>query len=287
MSKKKITMLDGAMGTTLWEHTTNRDPVWKYNIENPEVVKQVVKEFADAGAEIITSNSFAANRPNVEANSNYSVEEVVSAAIRLEKEALAGTDKKVALDLGPLSAILEPFGDLSVDDCRKYYEEMISAGMQEHPDLIYLMTFMDLEMMKIAVSVAKQYQVPVFASMTFGEFGATLMGNTVDDIVAALEPMGVDALGMNCSLGPDKAFGIVKQYREKTSLPVLFKPNAGVPILSSDGKEEKKPYSPEEFANDLVPAFEYADMVGGCCGTNATYLTAVRKAVEKWEADDE
>lgn len=282
MTKKKITLLDGAAGTTLWEHTNDHDPVWKYNIEKPEVVKQVAREFADVGAEIILTNSFAANRPNVEKESNYTVEQLVSTSVRLTKEALAGTDKKVALAIGPLSSMLEPFGDLSADDCRKIFEEMVSAGMQEHPDLVYFMTFMDLEMMKIAVSVAKQYQVPVFSSMTFTEFGSTLMGNNVDDIVGQLEPMGIDAVGMNCSLGPDKALPIIKEYHKKTSLPTLFKPNAGTPILSSGGKEDR-PYTPEVFAADFVPAFEYADMVGGCCGTNATYLKAVKAELDKWE----
>lgn len=286
MAKKKITLLDGAAGTTLWEHTNDHDPVWKYNIEKPEVVKTVAREFADVGAEIILTNSFAANRPNVEKGSNYTVEQLVSTSVRLTKEALAGTGKKAALAIGPLSAMLEPFGDLSVEDCRRYFEEMVSAGMQEHPDLIYFMTFMDLEMMKIAVSVAKQYQVPVFASMTFTEFGATLMGNTPADIVAELEPMGIDAVGMNCSLGPDQALPVVKQYHEATTLPVLFKPNAGKPILSGDDGAEKKAYTPEVFAADFVPAFEYADMVGGCCGTNATYLKAVKDQLDKWESEN-
>ena len=283
MSKKHITLLDGAVGTTLWEHTNDHDPVWKYNIEKPDVVKQVAKEFADAGSEIVLTNSFAANRPNVTASSSYSVEQVVSESVRLTKQVLQGTGKQTALAIGPLSAMLEPFGDLSAADCRKIFEEMISAGMQEHPDIIYIMTFMDLEMMKIAADVALQYHVPVFSSMTFSEFGATLMGNTVDDIVAALEPMGVSAIGMNCSLGPDKALPIVQQFHEKTSLPVLFKPNAGTPILSADGGEEKKPYSPEEFAKDFIPAFEYADMVGGCCGTNVAYLSAMRDALRQWQ----
>ena len=123
--KKKITLLDGAVGTTLWEHTNDHDPVWKYNIEKPDVVKQVAREFADVGAEIILTNSFAANHPNVSSQSSYSVEEIVSTSVRLTREALAGTDKRIALAIGPLSAMLEPFGDLSTDDCRKIFEEMI------------------------------------------------------------------------------------------------------------------------------------------------------------------
>lgn len=281
MAKNKIHLLDGAAGTTMWEHTDDRNPVWRYNIEHPEIPTLVAREFAEVGATIVTTNTFSANRPAVERSSDYTVEEVVSNGVRITKNALKGSNAKVALACGPLTAMLEPFGDLTHDECRKIYEQMISAGMSEHPDLIYLMTFMDLDMMQIATAVAKQYQVPVFCSMTFTEFGATLMGNTVEQIVAALEPMGIDAIGLNCSLGPDKALPIIKQFRETTSLPTLFKPNAGTPI--SNGQEEKRSCTPEEFARGFVPAFQYSDYVGGCCGTNATYLTAIKKELEKYE----
>lgn len=280
MAKRNIQLLDGAAGTTMWEHTDDRGPVWRYNIEHPEIPALVAKEFADAGATIVTTNTFSANRPAVERSSDYSVEEVVSTGVKIAKDALRGSSAKVALDCGPLTAMLEPFGDLTHDECRRIYEQMISAGMSEHPDLIYLMTFMDLDMMQIATAVAKQYQVPVFCSMTFTEFGATLMGNTVDQIVATLEPMGIDAIGLNCSLGPDKALPIIRQYREATTLPTLFKPNAGHPI--SNGQEETKAYTPGEFAREFVPAFEYSDYVGGCCGTNATYLAAIKKEIDQY-----
>lgn len=280
---KKITLLDGAAGTTMWEHTDDRGPVWRYNVIKQDVVRAVAREFCDAGAKIVTTNTFAANRPSIEHEGGFDPAEVVGLGVRLAKEALEGHDCLVALDCGPLSAMLEPFGEMSADECRRIYEEMISNGMQEHPDLIYLMTFMDLEMMKIAVSVAKEYHVPVFSSLTFTEFGATMMGNTPQDIVAELAPMGIDAVGMNCSLGPDTALPVIRQFREATTLPTLFKPNAGVPITGSDGTVTQKPYSPEEFARDFVPAFEYADYVGGCCGTNADYLRAIATELDAYQ----
>ncbi|MCI6550301.1 MAG: homocysteine S-methyltransferase family protein [Prevotella sp.] len=281
MAKRNIQLLDGAAGTTMWEHTDDRGPVWRYNIDHPEIPEMVAKEFAEAGATIVTTNTFSANAPTVERNSDYSVEEIVSKGVKIAKDALRGTGVKVALDCGPLAALLEPFGDLTRDECRRIYEQMISAGMSENPDLIYLMTFMDLDMMQIATDVAKQYHVPVFCSMTFTEFGATLMGNTVDQIVTTLAPMGIDAIGLNCSLGPDAALPIIRQFKEATSLPTLFKPNAGKPI--SNGQAETRLYTPEAFAKDFVPAFEYADYVGGCCGTNGVYLTAIRHELELYQ----
>jgi 5-methyltetrahydrofolate--homocysteine methyltransferase len=279
----KIQLLDGAAGTTMWEHTIDRGPVWRYNVIKQDIVKQVATEFYEAGAKIVTTNTFAANRPSIKHEGGFDPAEIVCNGVRLAKEALAGKDCLVALDCGPLSDMLEPFGTLSAGNCRRIFEEMISNGMQEHPDMIYLMTFMDVEMMKIAVNVAKQYQVPVFASMTFTEFGATMMGNTPTDIVAELEPMGIDAIGMNCSLGPDKALPIIKEFKEATSLPTLFKPNAGLPITNTDGQTTGKPCTPEEFAKSFIPAFPYADYVGGCCGTNKDYLKAIKTELDIYQ----
>lgn len=288
---KQITLLDGAVGTSLWERSDDRNPVWTYNLTKPDIVIQQAKDFMEVGAKVILTNSFGANGPAVKASSDMNVEEVVSKSVRLTKQALAEKkaedgsgkydDVKIALAFGPLSQMLEPWGELSYDDCRKTYEQIISAGMAEKPDIIELMTFLDLDMMKIGVEVAKQYGVPVFASMSFTEFGKTMMGNGVDDILAALEPMGVDAVGLNCSLGPDTALPVIKEFAEKTSLTKLFKPNAGTPITGSDG-ESILSCNPEQFAEAFIPAFDYADMVGGCCGTNVAYLTAVKKQVDKY-----
>lgn len=288
---KDITLLDGAVGTSLWERTGDHSPVWTFNINRPEAVKEQAKAFMRVGAKIILTNTFGANGPAVAASSDLDVEEVVAAGVRLAKEALAEEkaaagdgrydDVRICLAFGPLSTMLEPWGDLSHEDCHAAYARIIAAGMKEKPDMIELMTFMDIDMMKIAVEEALKYGVPVFASMSFSEFGRTIMGNGVDDIVAALEPMGVAALGINCSLGPDKALSILKEFAQKTSLPILFKPNAGIPIMSDCGCETN-PCTPENFAKAFVPAFEYASYVGGCCGTNDTYLAAVKAELDSY-----
>ena len=288
---KDIKLLDGAVGTSLWERTGDHSPVWTFNIEKPEAVKEQAKAFIRVGAKVVLTNTFGANPPAVAASSSLDVEEVVAAGVRLAKQALAeakaeaGDDRyddvKICLAFGPMSSMLEPWGDLSYDDCRAAYAKIIAAGMKEQPDMIELMTFMDLDMLRIGVEVAMEYGVPVFASMSFTEFGRTMMGNGVDDIIAALEPLGVAALGVNCSLGPDKALSILKEFSEKTKLPILFKPNAGIPILSDCGCEAA-PCTPENFAKAFVPAFEYASYVGGCCGTNATYLAAIKAELDNY-----
>lgn len=288
---KKITLLDGASGTSLWARSSDRNPVWTYNIVNPGLVRQLQEDFIETGAEIICTNSFGANRPAVEACSEMDVLEVVAKSVRISREALAAKraeapdgrfdNVKTALDFGPLSSMLEPWGELSRDNCRAIYAEVLAAGMEEKPDMIFLMTFMDLDMLTIAAEEAVKFGVPVFATMSFTEFGRTIMGNSPKDMIAALEPLGVAAVGVNCSLGPDKALPILKEFAESTSLPLIFKPNAGIPILAKDG-QTANPCTPESFSDAFVPAFEYATYVGGCCGTDPEYLAAIKNKIDNY-----
>lgn len=271
---KSITLLDGAVGTSLWEKTENKVPVWRYNIENPAIVSALHREFIDAGAEIILANTFGANAGAV-ASSPYTVHEVVETGVRLAREAAENTGVKVALSVGPLSTLLEPYGDLTEEEAAAIYEEQIGAGMNAGADLILLQTFMDVNMMAIAVRAAKQYSVPVFCAMTFEKVGKTMMGQSVQDVIDTLTPLGVDAVGLNCSLGPDLALPIIREFHERTDLPLLFKPNAGKPILAADGSTSTA-YNADVFAEDILPAAEFVRYIGGCCGSNASYIRRLR-----------
>ena len=215
---------------------------------------------------------------------SYRVEDVVRAGVRLAKEAVAGTSVKVALSAGPLSQLMEPYGDLTEEEVAEIYEEQIGSGMKENPDLILLQTFMDVEMMRVATQVAKQYGVPVFCAMTFEKVGKTMMGNSVQDVIDTLEPLGIDAIGMNCSLGPDLALPIIQEFAQKTDLPLVFKPNAGKPILSADGSTQS-PYTAEIFAKDILPALGVATYVGGCCGSNPSYIRCLKQVADTWKAN--
>ena len=279
---KKITLLDGAFGTSLWHYAdeagVKNDPVWKYNIEHPELVAKLTKAYYEAGSQIIQCNTFGANGPAVKRSSDYAPADVVTAAVKIAKDALAGTDAIIGLPFGPLSMLLEPYGDLEEDECFEIYDEVIGAGAKAGADIVMLETFMDKEMMRIAATVGKKYDLPVFCSMTFEKSGKTMMGNSVQDIIDILAPIGIDAIGMNCSLGPEQAMPIIKEFSEKTDLPLIFKPNAGKPILNSDGTSSA-PIGPEEFAQLLKPAFEYASYVGGCCGSDPTYIAEIKKCL--------
>ena len=273
--KKGITLMDGAVGTSLWDKAEARgikkDPVWRYNIEHPEIVAELAAEMADAGAEIVLANTFGANGPAVKRSSSYTAPEVVSSAMRIAKDALRGKNVKIALSAGPLSALMEPYGDLTEEEAGEIYYEMLSAGVKEGPDLILLQTFIDLSMLRVAAAEAKKFGLPVFCCLSFERRGKTMMGNSVEDMIEELEPLGIDAIGMNCSLGPDLAIPVIKEFVGKTSLPLIFKPNAGKPILAADGTTATA-YSVKVFADDVMPALDFVDYIGGCCGSDASYI---------------
>lgn len=281
---KKITLLDGAVGTTLWAkaeaHGWAQDPVWQYNVTHPEIVAELAREYAEAGAEIVLTNTFGANGPVVQRFPLFTVESVMKNGVRLAKEAVAGTKTKVALSIGPLSQLMEPWGDLSEEEVQAIYEEMIGHGMSEKPDCIILETFMDVEMMRVAATVAKQYSVPVYCTMTFEKSGKTMMGNSVEDVIETLTPLGIDGIGMNCSLGPDLALPVIREFHEKTDLPLVFKPNTGKPILAADGSVASA-YNEEMFVREVAPALEVVSFVGGCCGSNVSYTRALRKYLDE------
>jgi len=277
---KKTVLLDGGVGTSLWElaekYGFKKDPVWKYNIDHPEIVAELMKQYLEAGSEIVQANTFGANIPAV-SRLKYDCMEVIKAGVRITKE-VVGDKAKTSLSFGPLAEMLEPFGDLEEDECYDIYYKMVEAGVSAGADVVILETFMDVEMMRIAASAAKQFGKPVFCSLTFEKAGKTMMGNSVQDAIDKLVPLGIDAIGMNCSLGPDLALPIIKEFCEKTDLPIFFKPNAGKPILAADGTTEAA-YTPEMFAKEVAPAIGLVDYLGGCCGTNPEYIRLLRKEI--------
>lgn len=282
--KNNIILLDGAGGTVLWNLAESlgysKEPVWKYNMEHPEIVRQVASEYVAAGSQIILANTFGANGPAVKRSSEYSVEEVVRAGVRLAKEAATGSEVKVALDVGPLTMLMEPYGDLTEEEAEEIFREQIGAGMKEEPDLILLETFLDLEMLKVAAKVAKDYGVPVFCTMTFEGRGRTMMGNRVEDIVDELSELGVDAVGLNCSQGPETALPVVLEFAEHTDLPLIFKPNAGKPVMAADGSVSS-PYDAADFVRDVEPALEKIAYLGGCCGSSPDYIRALKERLTR------
>ena len=283
--KKNVVLLDGAIGTSLWaiaeREGVEKAPVWRYNIEHPEFVRELLTEYVRAGSRIILPNTFGANGPVVKrAAPQYTTPEVVKAGVEIAKSVTKGTDVRVAMSAGPLSQLMEPWGDLEEDEVDAIFTEQLEAGVKAGADLIMLQTFIDLGMMEVAARAAKRLGVPVMATMTFEKVGKTMFGNSVEQVIDTLGALGVDAIGMNCSLGPDLALPVIREFAEKTKIPLVFKPNAGLPITSADGKTVTD-YDADTFVREVEPALEFVDYIGGCCGCNPEYIRKLKARIDE------
>ena len=276
--EQETILLDGAQGTRLWalaeEAGGVREPVWKYNVDRPEIVKQMHREYLEAGAGIISANTFSANRLSLKSFPGYTAEHVVREAVAIAKDAAAPYGAKAALDIGPLPTLLEPFGSLEEDEAAEMFDEVLKSGVAAGADLIFFETFIDQEMMRVAAQTAKKYGLPVVCSMSFEKRGRTMLGNSVEDILETLSPLGVDGVGMNCSLGPALALPVIREFAENTDLPLFFKPNAGMPTQTPSG-DTVYDCTPERFAAEAAPALKLIRWLGGCCGTDAAYIRAL------------
>ena len=282
--KQNITLLDGAVGTNLWklaeENGAEKVPVWQYNVTHPEFIRELCRRFIDAGSRQILANTFSANRQTVARYKGFDVSDVIMRGVRIAKEETAGKDVTVSLSVGPLMQMLEPWGDMTADEARGMFAEMIAAGTAAGADSITLQTFIDLDMIRIAAEEAVKSGLPVYAMMSFEKVGRTIMGNSVEDFIAAMEEIGVSAVGMNCTLGPDLAEPVMRQFCGKTKLPLVFKPNAGKPITAPDGTTAAA-YSAEDFVRDVLPALDYVDYVGGCCGAEPSYVKLLGEKIKQ------
>ncbi len=274
--KNDFILLDGATGTMLQKSGLKLGEIPEtLNITRPEVVKGIHKAYIDEGTQIVTTNTFGANRYKMK-DSGYSVEELISAAVRNAREAADGR-ALVALEIGPIGQLLEPSGSLSFEEAYDYFREEILAG--KDADLIFFETFTDLLELKAGVLAAKENSdKPVVTSMTFERNGRTFAGVSVASAALTLEGLGVDALGVNCSLGPDELIPIIKEFTEWTALPVFVKPNAGLPDPNSNTYN----VLPDDFARSMSEIIDLGTvkLVGGCCGTTPDYIRALKKVID-------
>ena len=244
------------------------------NLKNPELVYSVHKAYADAGADIISTNTFGVNSLKFD-----NVSEVVQAAVALAKKA----GKKVALDMGPLGKLLKPSGDLEFEKAYELYKEVILAA-KDNVDIVFFETMTDLYEIKAGVLAAKENcNLPIFVSMMFDSNERLLTGADIETAVTTLEGLGIDAIGMNCGLGPAEMLPLAKKMRSLTSLPMLLNPNAGLP-RSVDGKTVFD-VDAESFAEMMK---EFASLgvsyLGGCCGTTPAHIKALVSACKDAES---
>ena len=269
---KEFIILDGAMGTLIQKSGVSyRHSPETLNITNPELIISFHRDYIRAGADIVYSNTFGANAYKLK-DSGYSVEEIVGAGVANAKAAAEGTNALVALDIGPIGMLLEPSGSLSFDEAYEYYKEQILAG--KDADLIVFETMTDLYELKAAVLAAKENSdKPVIATMTFERNGRTFTGVSPASAALTLTGLGVSALGVNCSLGPDELEPVVAEMSEYTSLPLIVKANAGLP----DPNSNEYDILPDKFAACVEKLLKYGvKITGGCCGTTPEYITGLK-----------
>jgi len=271
--KDNILIFDGAMGTMLQKKglKLGENPE-VLNLNKPTIIEEIHREYIDNGANVITTNTFGANELKLKL-CNLEVEEVVDSAIKIAKKARGNSKTYIALDIGPIGELLEPMGTLSFDRAYEIFKRQVVQGAKSGADIILIETMTDLYELKAAVLAVKENsELPVFCTMTFEENLRTFTGCSPEAMVLVLEGLGVDALGVNCSLGPKQLKPVIEEVCSLAHIPVMIQPNAGLPTLSI-GNETKYDVTKEEFADTLCSFIDSGvRIIGGCCGTTPDYI---------------
>ncbi len=269
-------ILDGGMGTTLQKNGLKPGDVPELlNLERPELIASIHQAYVEAGAQVVYTNTFGANPLKLK-RTGKTTDEVVSAAVKLAKKAV-GDRAQVALDIGPLGELLEPMGQLTFERAYDLFAEIAEAGASAGADLAVIETMTDLYETKAALlAVKERTSLPVLVTMSFEASGRTFTGCTAESMARTLEGLGADAIGVNCSVGPDQMGDILKTICRCTRLPVIAKPNAGMP----DPVDGSYSMGPEEFGKLTA---EFADLgvtiFGGCCGTTPEFVREIVRSL--------
>ena len=285
---KELLFFDGGMGTLLQAEGLQPGELPEtWNIERKETIRKIHQSYFEAGSDIVLTNTFGANALKFH-DENCSLKAIIDAAVENVRFGAKagirdGRDYYVALDIGPTGKLLKPLGDLSFEDAYEAFKEVVQYGEKAGADLIHIETMSDTYEVKAAVLAAKENtNLPVFATMIFDDKGKLLTGGDVPSVVALLEGLRVDALGINCGMGPKQMLPILQQIAQYTSLPIIVKPNAGLP-KQRDGQTYYD-VTPDVFAKQLQEIVKAgACVIGGCCGTTPKHIRAMISACKDLE----
>lgn len=284
---KELLFFDGGMGTLLQAKGLQPGELPEtWNMTHKEEIISIHQSYIEAGSDIVLTNTFGANALKFHSD-EYTIKEIVQAAIENVREAVKrsanGRKVYVALDVGPTGKLLKPMGDLDFEEAYEVFKEAMIYGEEAGADLIHIETMSDTYEIKAAVLAAKENtNLPVFVTSIFDERGKLLTGADVVSVVSMLEGLKVDALGINCGLGPEQMLPILEQLLEYSSTPLIVKPNAGLP-KQRDG-ETYYDVSPEIFAETMQKVVEKgAAIVGGCCGTTPEHLAKMIEACREMQ----
>lgn len=271
-------LLDGAMGTMLQNAGLKPGDIPELlNLTQPDLLVDIHQTYIQAGAQVLYTNTFGCNAFKLQ-GTDIKVEDVIDSAVSNAKKAAQGTSTRVALDVGPLGELLKPMGTLTFEKAYDTFAQIMIQGAASGADLVVIETMTDLYEVKAAVLAAKEHtDLPVWVSMSFEDKGRTFTGTSIDTMAATLTGLGVDAIGINCSLGPLEILPLAQKLRARTPLPLFVKANAGLP----DPLTNTYSIGPEDFAQAMAP---YLDLgiyaMGGCCGTRPETIAALKKLID-------
>lgn len=277
LKNKNIVLFDGAMGTMLQRAGLEGGVLPEtLNLSRPDLIVDIHRRYLEAGADVITSNTFGGSRLKLKPL-GLTAAQVMHRAVALARKAGAGI---VAADIGPSGLLMEPMGTLTFEEAYEIFAEQAQAAQEAGADLVLLETFSDLYEAKAALLAVKENtDLPAAVTLTFQLSGRTVMGNGPAEAVSVLEGLGADILGVNCSLGPEEILPIALDFLCNARVPVLVQPNAGLPRMESG--EVVFPAKPGTFAQALVPLIlAGGTLVGGCCGTDPAFIRALRSELK-------
>ena len=280
--EKKIVLLDGATGSNLMKRGMEAGVCpEQWILEHPQVLINLQKEFVEAGSDIVYAPTFTANRIKLaEYGLENEIEKMNKELVRISKEAVAGK-ALVAGDLTMTGEQLSPMGTLDFEELIEVYKEQINYLLEAGVDLLVVETMLSLQECRAALIAAKETcELPVMVTLTFNEDGKTLFGTEPSAAAVVLSSLGADAIGVNCSTGPDKMIPIIKEMVEYTDVPLIAKPNAGLPELQPDGTTEYNMDADEFVKHTMELIGAGADIVGGCCGTTPEFIKKIHDALE-------
>lgn len=276
--KNELVLLDGAMGTQIQKKGLILGALPEtINLENPELLKEIHASYVQAGSHVVSTNTFGASAYKL-SETQLSVEEVVTSAVDCAKRSGA---KYVALDLGPVGRLMKPLGDMTFDEAYEAFKEQVIYGQKA--DVVLIETLSDLNEARAAVLAVKENStLPVIVSMTFGEDGRTLTGVTPECFVYTLEALGVDGIGVNCSLGPKELMPIIERLTSVATVPVIVQANAGLPVVTNGVTTFS--YNPDMYAPYIEKFIALGvSIIGGCCGTGPEHIKKIASLIEESE----
>lgn len=276
--KESLLFTDGGMGTMLQGRglKPGENPA-VMNMTHPEVVQDVHKRYLDAGSDVVFTNTFRVNELLCAALP-YTAEALVDAAVTAARAAASGYGALVALDIGPLGSLMQPMGSVSFAQAYELFRTLVRRGAAAGADMICIETMADIGEARAAVMAAKENSdLFTCCTMSFEKNGRTFMGHSIPAMALTLASAGADMLGFNCSLGPKEMIAMVRELADWTALPIAVKPNAGMPVMQNG--ETVYTVGPEAFAQSMLAMRSLGvNAMGGCCGTDPSYIRALRLA---------